>query len=144
MDMYEQLSLERRLKIKQHADRWIWLNFQKSGFHKYPAAATEKSLEDVSYLGSRHRHLFKFKVKIEVFHNDRELEFHQVLNFCESLYQDKHLEIDYKSVEMISDDLYDKLSEKYPNRSMVIEVSEDGECGCTIEYMKARPKVLTV
>lgn len=144
MDMYDQLNLERRERIKGRADRWIWVTFQKSGFHKYPAAATDPNLADVSYLGERHRHLFKFKVQVEIFHNDRELEFHQVLNFCESLYQEKHLEIDFKSVEMISDDLYDALSSRYPNRSMKIEVSEDGECGCVIEYTKAKPQVISI
>ena len=114
--------------------KWIWVTFQKVGFHKYVAAATDPKLQDVSYLGSRHRHIFKFKVQIEVFHNDRELEFHQVLNFCESLFATQTIDIDYKSVEMLSDDLYQKLIEKYPNRSMKIEVSEDGECGGFIEY----------
>jgi hypothetical protein len=144
MDMHEQLKTEKHVRIKDRANRWIWVTFQKAGFHKYPAASTDPNLEDVSYLGSRHRHLFKFKVQIEIFHNDREIEFHQFLNFCESLYQDKHLEIDYKSVEMISDDLYDAIASRYPNRSVIIEVSEDGECGCVIEYLKMHPQMLTV
>ena len=114
--------------------RWIWVTWQQKGFHKYPAAITEEKLHDVAYLGNRHRHLFKFKVQIEVFHDDRELEFHQVLNFCESLYANKELDIDYKSVEMLANDLHSMLHNKYPNRDMVITVSEDGECGCTIEY----------
>jgi hypothetical protein len=116
------------------AERKIWVTFQRAGFHRYPAASEDSKLSDVSYLGSRHRHLFKFKVEIEIFHNDRELEFHQVLNYCESLYKDNHLEIDYKSVEMLADDLYLQLANRYPGRFMAIEVSEDGECGCRIEY----------
>jgi len=115
------------------ANRWIYVTFQKAGFHKYPAATTDKNLQDVSYLGDRHRHLFKFKVQIEVFHDDRELEFHQVLNFCESLFQEQ-LDIDFKSVEMLADDLYALLIVRYPQRDMKIEVSEDGECGCIVEY----------
>jgi hypothetical protein len=114
--------------------KWIWVTFQKVGFHKYAAAATDPSLQDVSYLGSRHRHLFKFRVQIEVYHNDRELEFHQVLNFCESLFATQTIDIDYKSVEMLSDELYENLSKQYPNRRMKIEISEDGECGGFIEY----------
>ena len=123
-------------KQMQEAKRWVWVTFKKAGFHKYPAAATDPNLQDVSYLGMRHRHLFGFKVQIEIFHNDRELEFHQVLNYCESLFTTQAIEIDYKSVEMLADDLYVKLSEKYPNRCMKIEVDEDGECGCQIEYSK--------
>jgi hypothetical protein len=125
---------EKQQRIMQHAERKIWVTFQRAGFHRYPAASEDPKLSDVSYLGSRHRHLFKFRVEIEIFHNDRELEFHQVLNYCESLYKDNSLEIDYKSVEMIADDLYLRLADRYPDRYMAIEVSEDGECGCRIEY----------
>lgn len=118
----------------EKSTKWIWVTFQKVGFHKYTAAATEPSLQDVSYLGFKHRHLFKFRVQIEVFHNDRELEFHQVLNFCESLFGTQAIDIDFKSVEMLSDELYENLSKRYPNRQMKIEISEDGECGSLIEY----------
>ena len=116
--------------------RMIFVTFQRVGFHRYPQASTDPSLNDVSYLGSVHRHLFKFKVWIEVFHDDREIEFHQFLNFCEGLYGNT-LSVDYKSCEMISDDLYSKISEKYPARHVKIEVSEDGENGSYVEYNKA-------
>lgn len=117
------------------ASRSIWVTFQRAGFHRYPAAEWDPKLRDVGYLSQRHRHLFRFRVGIEVWHNDRELEFHQVLNYCESLFSTGALEIDYKSVEMLADDLYLKLAERYGSgRKMEIEVSEDGECGCVIRY----------
>lgn len=119
-----------------NAKRWIWVTFQKAGFHKYIAAESDPILADVSYLGNRHRHLFKFNVQIEIFHNDRELEFHQVLNYCESLFATQTIDIDFKSVEMLADDLYVQLASKYPGRDMKIDISEDGECGCVIEYNK--------
>lgn len=125
--------------IMQHAARRIFITFQRAGFHRYPAAGEDPKLQDVNYLAARHRHLFKFKVEIEIFHNDRELEFHRVLNYCESLYKDNQIEIDYKSVEMLADDLYLQLANRYPGRFMAIEVSEDGECGCRIEYNTQRP-----
>jgi hypothetical protein len=139
MNQQQRETVER---IKEHAERKIWITFQRAGFHRYPAASEDPKLSDVSYLGSRHRHLFKFRVEIEIFHNDRELEFHQVLNYCESLYKDNHLEIDYKSVEMLADDLYLQLADKYPGRTMAIEVSEDGECGCRIEYNTQHPSLM--
>ena len=114
--------------------RWIWVTFQKAGFHCYPAAATEVALEDVRYLSAKHRHLFKFKVSIETFHDDRELEFHQVLNFCESLFTAGTLDIDYKSVEMLAVDLHAEVATRYPGRNIVIDISEDGEAGCTMEF----------
>lgn len=136
MNHEQRAAIDRR---KQAAERKIWVTFQKAGFHRYPAAGEDPTLQDVSYLAARHRHLFKFRVEIEIFHNDRELEFHQVLNYCESLYKDNHLEIDYKSVEMLADDLYLQLANKYPGRFMAIEVSEDGECGCRIVYNTKQP-----
>jgi hypothetical protein len=108
--------------------KWIWVTFQKAGFHFYGAAP-----EETGYLKNIHRHLFKFKVKIEVFHNDRDVEFHAVLKFCESLMENE-FNMNGCSCEMLSDQLYKELSTKYPGRDMIIDVSEDGECGSTIEY----------
>ena len=129
-------------KIEKQTMKWIWVTFQKAGFHKYPAAATDPNLNDVSYLGQKHRHLFKFKIYIEVFHNDRELEFHQFLNYCESLFSSSAIEIDFKSVEMLADDLHLEIIKKYPNRDIKIDISEDGECGCNIYYPSFETKEL--
>lgn len=119
--------------------RSIWVTFRKEGIHKYPAALTDPQLAtndeyDVSFLGYPHRHIFHFKVQIEVFHDDREIEFIQFKRWCEKLYTSGTLELDYKSCEMIADDLYLKINEKYPNRFIVIDVAEDGENGCQIIY----------
>lgn len=108
----------------------IWVTFQRAGFHKYPNAP-----DDVSYLASVHRHLFKFKVSIEVFHDDREVEFHQFLRWLEGLY-DKALILDYRSCEMIADELVKLIKDAYPGRDIEIEISEDGECGVTATYDK--------
>lgn len=118
------------------SQKYIWVTFQKKGLHKYPAAQSDETLQDVSYLGHIHRHLFKFKVSIEIFHNDRELEFHQFLNWLENLYTESVLSLDFKSCEMLSDDLYRLIAQKFPGRNCVIEVSEDGECGATCYYPK--------
>ena len=126
-------------KQKQNATRWIWVTFKKEGIHKYPAALDDPALAtgdeyDVSFLGYPHRHIFHFRVAITVTHNDRDIEFIQFKRWLEKLYAEKTLELDYKSCEMMSDDLFDKIAEKYPNRSVKIEVSEDGENGALIEY----------
>lgn len=113
---------------------FIWVTFQRKGFHKFIGAGTDPQFKDVSYLANVHRHLFKFKVYIEVWHGDREIEFHQFLNWLESLYDSATLDLDYKSVEMASDDLYNKIREKYPQREVRIELSEDGECGTLKEF----------
>lgn len=112
----------------------IWVTFQKEGIHKYPAAMTDERLSDVRFLAWPHRHIFHFRVEIEVFHDDRDIEFILFKRELESLYDEKTLELDYKSCEMISDDLYNYISSKYPNREMRIEVSEDGENGSRCYY----------
>lgn len=116
------------------AFKMIWVTFQKEGIHKYPAALTDPNLKDVEFLGYPHRHMFKFKVWIEVFHDDRDLEFIQFKRWLESLYADGVLELDFQSCEMISDALARKIQSKFPGRHVTIEVSEDGENGSFAEY----------
>ena len=131
-------------RIKQHAERKIWITFRKEGIHCYPAAATDPALAtgdqyDVSFLGTPHRHIFHFRVWIDVIHNDRDIEFIQFKRWLENLYRDDVLKLDYKSCEMMSDDLFLQIAEKYPNRAVWIEVAEDGENGALIKYETHRP-----
>ena len=136
-------------RISAAAQRKIWVTFQKEGVHCYPAAATDPALAtgdeyDVSFLGTPHRHIFHFRVWIDVFHNDRDIEFIQFKRWLENLYKDSILALDYKSCEMIADDLYIQIASRYPNRAVWIEVSEDGENGCLIRYEISRPNLSTV
>jgi hypothetical protein len=96
---------------------------------------------DVSFLGTPHRHIFHFRVSIDVFHNDRDIEFIQFKRWLISLYngQNSVLELNYKSCEMIADDLYLQIAGRYPGRAVSIDVSEDGENGCVINYDISRP-----
>lgn len=127
--------------IKQdiRPNKMIWVTFQKEGMHKYPAALTDPALAtgdeyDVSFLGYPHRHIFHFKVWIGVTHDDRDIEFIQFKRWLLNLYKDATLSLDFKSCEMMSGDLYDAISQRYPNREIWIEVSEDGENGSFIKY----------
>ena len=129
-------ALKEKLNL---SDKMIWVTFRKEGIHKYPAALTDPNLAtgdeyDVSFLGYPHRHIFHFRVAIEVFHDDRDIEFIQFKRWLENLYGKGILELDYKSCEMISDDLYLAIVERYPGRKVTIEVSEDGENGSQAEY----------
>ena len=131
-------------RVKEAAHRQIWVTFTKEGIHCYPAAATDPQLAtgdyyDVSFLANPHRHMFHFRIAIDVFHSDRDIEFIQFKRWLISLYQDGVLALNYKSCEMIADDLYLQIAERYPNRNVVIEVSEDGENGCSIKYNLTRP-----
>src|SRR6056297_2498642 len=107
--------------------RTIYVRFQREGIHRYQAAATDPNLatgdwDDVSFLGVAHRHIFHFKVRIEVFHNDRDIEFIQFKRWLERLYTEQGttdgdvLNLNHRSCEMIADELYEKISAKYPSR----------------------------
>lgn len=144
MNQHEQAMTEKRQRIKDLANRTIFVRFQKEGIHKYPAAATDPNLAtgdeyDVSFLATPHRHIFHFEVSIEVFHNDRDIEFIQFKRWLENQYSQGILALDYKSCEMISDDLYEVIATRYPDRNIEITVSEDGENGATIYYNTTQP-----
>ena len=121
--------------------KMIWVTFRKEGIHKYPAAATDPNLAtgdeyDVSFLANPHRHIFHFRVWLSVTHNDRDVEFIQFKRWLEKLYSSNEgvLSLDYKSCEMMSDELHTHISQKYPDREVWIEVSDDGENGSFIKY----------
>lgn len=148
MDQREMALAETRIRIRQTAKRMIFVTFQKEGIHRYPAAATDPNLctageYDVSFLANPHRHIFHFNVSIEVFHNDRDIEFIQFKRWLESLYNKDILDLDFKSCEMISDDLYEQIASRYPDRNIEITVSEDGENGATIFYSTTKPYLST-
>ena len=121
------------------ASKMIWVTFRKEGMHKFPAALEDPKLKtgdeyDVSFLGYPHRHTFHFKIAIEVFHDDRDIEFIQFQRWILNLYNQGTLQNDFKSCEMMSDDLYIQITKKYPGRKIEIDVSEDGENGSHAIY----------
>ena len=145
-----QAEREQIERIKSKAERKIWITFRKEGIHRYPAAATDPALctageYDVSFLANAHRHIFHFRVWIDVFHNDRDIEFIQFKRWLENLYTSHRsdtnsvLELDFKSCEMLADDLYLQIAARYPERAVWIEVAEDGENGCLIKYELTHP-----
>jgi len=136
-------------RVKDAAKRQIWVTFRKEGIHRYPAAAVREDLNttdeyDVTFLSYPHRHIFHFRVCIDIFHNDRDIEFIQFKRWLENLYATSTLKLEWKSCEMIADDLYLQIAGRYPGRAITIEVSEDGENGCTITYNLTRPNLSIV
>ena len=138
-----QAERDRIERVMSEAKRQIWVTWQREGIHKYPAALTDPTLADVQFLGYPHRHIFHFRVWIDVFHNDRDLEFIQFKRWCESLYNSDNsvLSLDHKSCEMIADDLYIQIAQRYPGRVVHIEVAEDGENGALIKYELTKPNL---
>jgi len=144
MDQREQALTEQRQRIKHEAKRMIYVTFQREGIHMYPMAMLDPKLKtgdeyDVSFLAMPHRHIFHFNVGIQVFHNDRDIEFIQFKRWLENLYKSQTIDLNHKSCEMISDDLYDIIAGRFPGRDIVITVAEDGENGATIFYNTTKP-----
>lgn len=110
--------------------RTIFVTFQKEGIHRYPDAPA-----GVEFLQHPHRHIFHFRVTVEVFHNDRDIEFILFKRELEGLYGNNTLQMDFKSCEMLAEDLIGYISKKYPRRAIQVEVSEDGENGATLGYI---------
>lgn len=139
-EQHENYLKEQIANVRNAASRMVWVTFAFEGIHKYPAAAdTEgKGDMDVSFLQYPHRHMFHFKVWIEIFHNDREIEFIQFKRFCEKQFKlnetSDAIQLNNNSVEMLADQLYMKIASAFPKRDIWIEVSEDEENGTLIKY----------
>jgi hypothetical protein len=137
MSFFKKKKVTDRMPVQRKS--MIWVTFTREGIHKYPAALDDPKLAtgdeyDVSFLGYPHRHIFHFRVAIEVFHDDRDIEFIQFKRWLTKLYNEATLQLDYKSCEMIAEDLYQMISDRYPGREVTIEISEDNENGCNINW----------
>lgn len=113
-------------------NRTIFVTFQKDGIHRYPDAPA-----GVEFLKHPHRHMFHFKATVSVEHNDRDIEFILFKRELESMFDVGAMQIDYKSCEMLAEELINYIVDAYPNRSVSVEVSEDGENGATLSYFPA-------
>lgn len=106
--------------------RYIIVRGQYEGFHKYADAPTP-----VEFLRNEHRHMFHWEVRIEVFHDDRELEFflvkHEVeiqLHYWLNCMQRRNL----GSCEMQAEQILDIVRKRYGDqRRVIVSVSEDKE-----------------
>lgn len=108
------------------------------GIHYYPQAPDE-----VKYLRQPHRHIFHIESEIEVFHDDRELEFIMVKHRIDEFF-DLYSELKSMSCEMIANKLQRHLKTMYPlpaeykingrdTRIVNVKVFEDGENGVYVK-----------
>ena len=119
--------------------KFITVQFQKEGVHHYPESDKNPSTatgewDDVSFLAAPHFHYFFFKVSIEVFDDNREIEFIQFNRWVQRLYENKTLDLNHRSCEMMADELISQVSTKYPGRRMVVEIYEDNINGVRVEF----------
>lgn len=115
-------------------------------------------IEQVAFLKNPHRHMFGVRVRVEVYHNDRDLEFICVkrsIDQCLTIKADMNRypgtvlpvwDMGRTSCEMVAEMLHEYLKNTYkfdPNpdsikasketRLVEIEVNEDGENGAIVQ-----------
>jgi hypothetical protein len=99
----------------------IFVRFRQVGFHAWPNATGERA-----YLAQRHRHVFHVEVSCEVGHDDREVEYHDLLDAAREAFPGGDL--GSTSCEAMARELGKKIARRF-GRAMRVSVSEDGECG---------------
>ena len=110
--------------------RFITVRGQYDHFHRY-----ENAPDQVAFLRNLHRHLFKWTAVIEVFHDDRELEFFMVMQHINSKIMPFIQIKELGSCEMQAEDILRYLVDEYgAKRYYKVTVSEDGENDGTIEW----------
>lgn len=110
--------------------KYIFVTFEHEGIHHYPDAP-----EGVEFLKHPHRHVFHFRIDIEVFHCDRELEFILVKRQIAKWTDNGTMVLNNMSCEMIADMLHALLVDEYgDHRNIIIEVNEDNENGAKCFY----------
>jgi hypothetical protein len=106
--------------------QYIFIQTRKSNVHAWKNAP-----DVVAFLRHEHRHEFHFRVQVEVFHEDREIEFFIFKQFIEDTL-DNVRAWRGMSCEMIASWLIAKIGIDYPGRRPMVEVSEDGENGAIV------------
>lgn len=97
--------------------------------HRYADAPQE-----VLFLRNLHRHIFNYEVELEVFHDDRELEFIMVKNRLREFID----EVDWPntaSCEQMATDIGKYLRDMYGfDRALSVSVFEDNENGAKVVF----------
>ncbi len=114
---------------------YIQIELQQEGVHYYKDAPGE-----VAFLREPHRHMFKIKISIEVFHDDRELEFIMVKRRLENItkiFFEDSVNNHPISCEMIARNIQNLVRQMYPGpdaqrRLINVAVFEDGENGALV------------
>jgi hypothetical protein len=108
---------------------YIWVTTKREFIHKYPGAP-----EAVAFLRNEHRHIFHFKVYLEVKHDNRDVEFIMFKRELTGIIGEWKRFRESMSCEKMANKLYEVLSSRYPKREIKIEISEDGENGILYDY----------
>ena len=127
----------------EKVNKTIFLTTSFEGVHCYPSAP-----EGVEFLRTLHRHIFGVRLEVEVYHDDRELEFillkRSVNNWLKNKQDDFGVwQMGAMSCEMVANWLIENVKEELPRgkeRYVKVTVDEDGENGATVEVLPSEDK----
>lgn len=102
--------------------KFIKTKTQFVGFHSWPDAPPE-----TDFLKDRHRHIFIISAKVEVLHNNRDVEFFHLQDDIVYWLENNVNKHDVGSCESLAERLLESLETRYLKRKIEITVSEDGE-----------------
>ena len=115
----------------QITDRRITVSTAGIGFHAWPEARDVRE-----YLSARHRHLFHYRVTVPVNHDDRDIEFHDLLDVVNDSSPLTRREHGRSSCEHLAGEVAAAVFDAYPSTPWVIvEVTEDDEVGATLTFI---------
>jgi hypothetical protein len=115
-------------------DRRITVSTSSIGFHAWPEA---KDIRE--YLSFRHRHLFHYRVTVPVDHDDRDIEFHDLLDIVNASPPITRREHGRSSCENLALEVAEAVFDAYPATEWVtVEVTEDDEVGATLTFEAAK------
>ncbi len=97
--------------------------------HHWPDAP-----EEVEFLRVLHRHMFNVEVELQVFHDDRELEYYMVKRELSDYIAVSMPRLETTSCEQYADLIASFLSRQYGERKMKITILEDGMEGAVCHY----------
>ena len=120
----------RAMRVSSRIKRWAIIEGSFEATHCWPQAPITEA-----YLRSPHRHLFEVKVQIEVFHEDREIEYYNFKSQLSRLLVWMPNPINY-SCEKYSDIIATNIKNAYPKRDLKVTILEDGHEGALCEYSK--------
>lgn len=113
--------------------KMVVVRFTAQGWHNWPDAPPGRA-----YLADSHRHLFHVEIKMGIEDLNREVEFHDLLDFGMEWWSERGPDFSGKSCEMLAEGLLQALALAWPNRTLCVGVFEDGEVGAEIQLLEGK------
>lgn len=129
---------------------YVSVKTQYEGIHCYPEAP-----EEVAYIRQPHRHIFNVRVEVQVFDDDREIEFimlkHQVESYLKEHFDENGVwHMGRLSCEQVCMGILKRLfatTRWAARRRWSVTVDEDGENGATVtgdDFLEVHFKDVTI